>query len=146
MQTFLPYECFQSSAKVLDQKRLGKQRVEVLQLLNSTKKINNNEPVRGWKNHPCRKMWHNYQNALVLYGLAICTEWISRGYNDTCLEKILAHHNSNEPTVMPEWLGNEQLHLSHRSMLIQKDPHHYVSYWPTVPRNLEYIWPNESAA
>lgn len=144
MQTFLPYECFQSSAKVLDQKRLGKQRVEVLQLLNSTKKLNNNEPVRGWKNHPCRKMWHKYQNALVQYGLAICTEWISRGYNDTCLEKILAHYNSKEPTIMPEWLGDEKLHLSHKSMLIQKDPYHYVPYWPTVPRDLEYIWPVEA--
>ena len=144
MQTFLPYECFQSSAKVLDQKRLGKQRVEVLQLLNSTKKLNNNEPVRGWKNHPCRKMWHKYQNALVLYGLAICAEWISRGYNDTCLEKILAHHDPNLPIEMPDWLGDEKLHLSHKSMLIQKDPYHYVPYWPTVPRDLEYVWPVEA--
>ena len=37
MQTFLPYSNFYKSAKVLDQKRLGKQRVEVLQLLNSIK-------------------------------------------------------------------------------------------------------------
>ena len=35
MQTFLPYKNFYECAKVLDQKRLGKQRVEVLQLLNS---------------------------------------------------------------------------------------------------------------
>ena len=34
MQTFLPYADFAQSAKVLDMKRLGKQRVEVLQLLN----------------------------------------------------------------------------------------------------------------
>ena len=144
MQTFLPFECFQSSAKVLDQKRLGKQRVEVLQLLNSIRKIKNNEPIKGWKNHPCRKMWHNYSNALVLYGLAICSEWIGRCYNDTCLEKILAHHNPNEPTIMPSWLGDEKLHLSHKSMLIQKDPYHYVPFWPNVPRDLEYVWPEEA--
>jgi hypothetical protein len=89
-------------------------------------------------------MWHNYSNALVLYGLAICTEWIGRGYNDTCLDKILAHHNPGEQLVMPKWLGDDKLHLSHKSMLIQKDPYNYVPYWPTVPRDLGYVWPEEA--
>ena len=35
MQTFLPTSNFAESAKYLDYRRLGKQRVEVLQLLNS---------------------------------------------------------------------------------------------------------------
>ena len=34
MQTFLPYADFQRSAQVLDYKRLGKQRVEALQIHN----------------------------------------------------------------------------------------------------------------
>lgn len=140
MQTFLPFECFQSSAKVLDQKRLGKQRVEVIQLLNAIKKIKNGEPVRGWKNHPCRKMWQNNTNALVLYGIAICNEWIGRGYNDTCLDKIAAHFD-NGSVDMPSWLGNPDFHLSHKSMLIQKNQLHYGSLWPNVPDNLEYVWP-----
>lgn len=33
MQTFLPYEDFNQSTAVLDRQRLGKQRVEALQLL-----------------------------------------------------------------------------------------------------------------
>ena len=33
MQTFLPYENFAASAAVLDNKRLGKQRVETLQVI-----------------------------------------------------------------------------------------------------------------
>ena len=33
MQTFLPYADFLASAKALDQKRLGKQRVETIQVL-----------------------------------------------------------------------------------------------------------------
>ena len=59
MQTFLPYQSFKESAKSLDYRRLGKQRVEVLQLLNSIKKLKNKEPVKGWKNHPARKIWYN---------------------------------------------------------------------------------------
>lgn len=141
MQTFLPFECFQSSAKVLDQKRLGKQRVEVIQLLNSISKIKNNEPIKGWKNHPCRKMWHDYSNALVLYGIAVCNEWRERGFNDTCLDKIEQKFNPNEDLVMPHWLGDQKLHLSHKSMLIQKDTLYYGSLWPNVPRDLEYVWP-----
>ena len=141
MQTFLPYPSFKQSAASLDYRRLGKQRVEVLQLLNSISKLKKGEPVRGWKNHPCRKMWHNYTNALVEYGLDVCIEWKSRGYNDTCYEKILAHFNKNEHVKMPPFLGNEQFHLSHKSMLIQKMPEYYKKQWPGVPNNLEYIWP-----
>lgn len=141
MQTFLPFECFQSSARVLDQKRLGKQRVEVIQLLNSINKIKNNLPIKGWKNHPCRKMWHDYSNALVVYGIAICNEWRSRGYNDTCLDKINALYNDKEDLVMPHWLGDDRLHLSHKSMLKQKDYFYYNSLWPQVPDDLEYVWP-----
>ena len=35
MQTFLPYASFEESAKVLDRQRLGKQRVECLQIFNA---------------------------------------------------------------------------------------------------------------
>lgn len=141
MQTFLPYPSFKQSAASLDYRRLGKQRVEVLQLLNSINKLKKGEPVRGWKNHPCRKMWHNYTNALVNYGLDVCVEWKSRGYNDTCYDKILAHMNHNEHVKMPPFIGNEKFHLSHKSMLVQKMPDYYKSQWPNVPDNLEYVWP-----
>jgi hypothetical protein len=143
MQTFLPYPSFKQSAAALDYRRLGKQRVEVLQLLNSISKLKKGEPVRGWKNHPCRKMWHNYTNALVNYGLDICREWVGRGYNDTCFNKISMHFNHNEPVIIPSFIGNNQFHLSHKSMLIQKMPEYYKRQWPDVSDNLEYIWPEE---
>ena len=141
MQTFLPYKDFSKSAASLDMKRLGKQRVEVLQLLNSIKAIKEDRPVRGWKNHPCREMWHDYANALVDYGIAVCEEWRSRGYKDTCLEKISNHYNPNESDKKPDWLGREDIHRSHRSMLIQKKPDFYKEQWPSEREDLEYIWP-----
>lgn len=141
MQVFLPYKSFSESAKSLDMKRLGKQRVETLQLLNSIGKINRGEPVRGWKNHPCRKLWHNYSNALVEYGQIVCLEWKSRGYKDTCYEKISNHFDTTKPIEYPPFLGNEDFHRSHRSMLIQKFPEYYRSKFPDTPDNLEYIWP-----
>ncbi len=141
MQTFLPHSNFHESAKCLDMKRLGKQRVEVLQLLNSFHKPD----YKGWKKHPAREMWRGYENALVYYGICICEEWISRGYKDTCLGKISAFFRETESkdksTVpMPPWLGNEQLHLSHKSNLIRKYPEHYKAYWPDIPDNIPYLW------
>ena len=136
MQTFLPTSNFAESAKYLDYRRLGKQRVEVLQLLNSFHKPN----YKGWKNHPAREMWRGYENALVMYGQAICNEWLSRGYKDTCFGKITAHYNGNLNSKLPSWVGREDIHLSHKSNLIRKYPEYYKPFWPDVPDNLEYIW------
>lgn len=137
MQTFLPYSDFRESAKVLDTKRLGKQRVEVLQLLNSFFKPD----YKGWKNHPAREMWRGYENGLVEYGLVICQVWKERGYKDTCYEKIQAFWNPSKPIVFPSWIGREDIHTSHKSRLIQKFSEHYRPLWPDVPDNLEYVWP-----
>lgn len=146
MQTFLPYKNFYKSAKVLDQKRLGKQRVEVLQLLNSIKASKEDRPYKGWKNHPCRKMWylkdsHDHSNALVEYGLDVCIAWKERGYKDTCFDKIAAHYVEKNNHSYPEWLGRKNIHKSHRSMLIQKQPEWYRDIWPEEEDDLEYIWP-----
>ena len=65
MQTFLPYSDFEKTARCLDNKRLGKQRVETLQILNDS-----------WPNHPATKMWRNYKGCLAEYGLIICEEWL----------------------------------------------------------------------
>ena len=138
MQTFLPYANFLESAKSLDNKRLGKQRVEVLQMLN---KINGLTKGKGWTNHPCTKMWQNNPNALVEYGVTICEIWRAKGFKDTCMEKISKHFKSNETKQMPSWLGRMDIHISHQSKLIQKDPVFYKSKFPNAPDNLEYVWP-----
>ena len=146
MQTFLPYKNFYESAKVLDQKRLGKQRDEVLQLLNSIRASKEGTPYKGWKNHPCRHMWymkdkHDFSNALVEYGLDVCIAWKERGYKDTCFHKIAAHYNKGAGHHYPERLGRDDIHQSHRSMLIQKDYFWYKNIWPDERDDLEYVWP-----
>ena len=56
MQTFLPYDDFVLSLDCLDYRRLGKQRVEAMQLLNAMKREKG-----GWINHPATKMWRGYE-------------------------------------------------------------------------------------
>jgi len=140
MQTFLPYESFEDSAKSLDMKRLGKQRVEVLQLLNS---LTGKTVGRGWTNHPCKHMWAGNMTALVHYGLVICKEWLSRGYKDTCYDKIAAFKNKT-PVEMPWWVGDEYFHMSHRANLVRKKPEHYKTLWSDVDENMPYYWPHSA--
>ena len=45
MQTFLPYKSFNKSFKVLDYRRLGKQRVEAMQILNV---LLGRRKTKGW--------------------------------------------------------------------------------------------------
>jgi hypothetical protein len=86
MQTFLPYPDFVACAHVLDSRRLGKQRVEALQILRALL-----VPEYGWRHHPTVLMWKGYPEALGRYGLEVCREWRARGFADTCQPKILAH-------------------------------------------------------
>ena len=80
MQTFLPYADFSKTIKVLDYKRLGKQRVEALQILKAL-----HDPKNGWYHHPAVKMWVGYDEALKHYMNCCIREWILRGYENTMI-------------------------------------------------------------
>ena len=145
MQTFLPYADYAMSAQVLDNKRLGKQRVETLQVLKALI-----IPDYGWKNHPAVKMWRGHFTGLLAYQHAVCNEWANvRGYRDTCWEKSLelAEIHSQSGAVdlgTPEWLGNEELHRSHRSNLIRKSPEYYRPLFELdLSDDLPYVWPEQ---
>ena len=140
MQTFLPFENFDQTAKSLDMKRLGKQRVETMQIMNAIL-----TPGHGWRNHPAVKMWKPYVLTLMDYQEAICNEWTSRGYKDTCLQKskdIITQYEV-EQSGTPEWLGDIEFHLSHQSNLVRKLPEFYGPLFPGIPDDLPYVWPGE---
>jgi hypothetical protein len=131
MQTFLPYRDFTKTAKALDYRRLGKQRVEARQILD----IISNNKTGAWSNHPAVNMWRGYSEALSEYSDCIISEWIKRGYrNNMEINGIIAF-------TYPPWLGDENFHLSHRSNLLRKAPDSYSKIWPDVPDNLPYVWP-----
>tara|TARA_R110002153_G_scaffold81222_4_gene205981 strand:+ start:9283 stop:9732 length:450 start_codon:yes stop_codon:yes gene_type:complete len=130
MQTFLPYPDFVDSAKSLDNKRLGKQRVEALQILKGIY-----IPDYGWRHHPCVKMWKDYPHALQLYMNACIDEWIDRGFKNT-MQKARV----DSFTELPSWFGNELFHDTHKSNLLRKDINFYVQYNWVVPMDLPYYW------
>ena len=137
MQTFLPYASFSASAAILDRQRLGKQRVEVLQILRALM-----DSSSGWRSHPAVRMWRGYESALVRYGQAICGEWMWRGYRDSVRDKIRAWRVNIPVGGDPHWLGYEEFHRSHRSNLLRKAPEHYAGLPGfDVPDDLPYVWP-----
>jgi hypothetical protein len=149
MQSFLPYPGFAESAAVLDPRRLGKQRVEALQILRGL-----TVEGYGWRHHPAVKMWAGYEEALVRYGLEICRAWTKLGRADTCeltLRRDLAHSCSvrrvrtqvelDKSDDLPPWLGDNALHASHRSALLRKDPAYYGGLFNDPP-DLPYVWPS----
>ncbi|GAA1585650.1 MSMEG_6728 family protein [Actinomadura kijaniata] len=149
VQTFLPYADFAATARVLDWRRLGKQRVETLQILRAL-----TVPGYGWRRHPAVRMWAGYEEALVRYGMEVCRHWCSLGHRDTCnatltaelaavrgIAEPRAQRELGAPGELPPWLGDDALHLSHRSALVRKDPDHYGPIFPGVPGDLPYVWP-----
>lgn len=138
MQTFLPFEDFQLTAKVLDNRRLGKQRIEVVQTLQCLWGFR-----QGWGHHPVCGMWRDFEEALGWYGVEICREWQSRGYKDQCEHQILSFFGGDihwEPEL-PPWLGLLDLHVSHRSALVAKNPEFYGPLFPEVEPVVDYVWP-----
>jgi hypothetical protein len=145
MQTFLPFPDLQRSVRALDSRRLGKQRVETLQIMRAL-----TVPGYGWQNHPAVRMWRGYRPALMAYQHETCTEWTGRGFADTCLPKteaalatvpedLAAFHAGRYP--LPPWVGDDRVHLSHRSKLVAKDEEHYAPLFPPTPVDLDYVWP-----
>lgn len=206
--TFLPYPNFIGSAKVLDRLRLGRQRVENLQIMqallgkrltNTASQVPTGEYRRGffdkneeevpledldvfdywyersvpvtrlvdnpksewrvieneslaWQDHPVVGMWAGYEHLLLDYQRAICEEWTRREtaagnrYSDMCLEKTTHLYFQARPLTLggwPDWLGNEELHLGHQSLLLRKHPIYYRQFFPLTPDNLPLVYPND---
>ena len=133
MQTFLPYKSFNESFKVLDYRRLGKQRVEAFQILNI---LLGRTETKGWINHPATKMWKGYENALKQYHNECIDHWIARGYNNNMKKEII-----EGDIEYPHWLGDDKFHSTHRSNLLRKDKEFYSKYLWTESDNMEYYWP-----
>ncbi len=149
MQTFLPYPGFTRTAEVLDARRLGKQRVETIQVLRAL-----TVPGYGWRHHPAAAMWAGYEEALVRYGLDICAAWCATGRADTCADTrgadLTSHTGLSTPRrqeeleqvgELPPWLGDADFHRSHQSALLRKDDAYYRPFFPDVPTDLPYVWP-----
>lgn len=149
MQTFLPYPSFAESVQCLDYRRLGKQRVEAKQVLQSLGiAIGGPLPEKpsSWRNHPASKMWLGCEKSLIRYSIQVCEEWRNRGYRDSLLPQFVAAlellNYADFDDSDPWWLGSRNFHAAHRSNLLRKLPEHYSKFGWTEPSDLPYVWPS----
>ena len=161
MQTFLPYPSFRESARCLDTKRLGKQRVECKQILvalGANVGDHRGNLMSRWRNHPAVKMWRGHEHSLAEYAEVMCIVWKQRGFKDTLRDQFsetalriyvyaeLAKKKWGSkwsPASAPNWLGCEAFHASHRSNLLRKDATHYGQFGWSETANLPYWWPTQ---
>lgn len=123
MQVFVPYSNFKQSAESLDSRRLNKQICECLQLLDILFDIPTKlgKPRTGWLKHPALLAWRNCPEGLFFYTVTCLTEARKRGIKVDIYEEKLGYYGKlfsfdNKPI----WWGNELIHSSHRSRLLQK--------------------------
>ena len=172
MQTFLPYPSFTRSLACLDNKRLGKQRVEAKQILMALEfGPYQYEDTEDWFVHPTPSSWISCtEDAFRMKagpGRYRRTPWYNhpatkmwRGYEGALAR--YGHIASNTwftrgfkdslrewfgPRIRlrdgtPPWLFSPEFTLSHQSNLVRKDPAHYRQFFPDVPDNLPYVWPS----
>lgn len=138
MNTFLPFPSFAASVAVLDDQRLGKQRLECRQLLDTLRGRS-----QAWVNHPCTRMWRSHEWQLCQYAIQACLEWRKRGFKDSMLDEFTMACVNLVEGPNPPWLGSEGFHSSMRANLIRKDPKRYRDQlgWTEAPQE-GYAWPS----
>jgi len=144
MQTFLPYANFLASAWALDNRRLGKQRVEGYQILKAL--TGQYADTNAWTNHPAVRMWRGFVPALTEYTLVCCEAWQRHGHLDSIADKIYFEFSVEveqfaDNPILPPWLKDERVHASHRAMLHRKDPVYYCGWVKEAQSISEYYWP-----
>ncbi len=135
MQVFRPYVDWKKSAEVLDDKRLGKQRIECKQVLKVIlRKLDLiRDGRRGWVNHPIVLMYFNdgrpYIRDLIGFFDACVKEWKRRGFNNLInlndIENFLERVNGSDGTPITH------IHeIEYRRILLIKNLKHYIKIFP----------------
>ena len=132
MITFVPFADVVQFAKVLDYRRLGKQRVEAYQIWRALNGLS-----KGWVNHPATQMWKGHTCFLAVYCNAMIDEWVAQGYRNFMSK--LPHCSNPRP---PPWWGWPPVHLSHQAALNRKKPDWY-HFEETEYANWGYVWPTK---
>lgn len=163
VNTFITSESLEECAKNLDNLRLGKQRVECIQLISFIE----NKDNKGFRNHPILIMWSNNVDALKVYCNFMIREWIKRGFTNTIelydldeskivfykniyneetkLTEIIKPEIKDDSIVFPIWFNWKPLILSHQSSLLKKNFDYYSKIFICNEEffNFGYIWMNK---
>jgi len=135
--TFILDQDLVASFKLLDDRRLGKQRVEAHQIINAIE-----GKSKGWTSHPITKGWSKHVDALKVYFNLCVMEWEGRGRNNSMPLYDVPMDGS---VVFPWWVVNLPVIYSHQASLLRKEPSFYseLLFPPEEYKSVGYLWPND---
>jgi len=141
VNVFIPLSDPHEIAKVLDDRRLGKQRVEAKQIITI---ISGQAKSNAWANHPVVLMWKDHLEELKYYYDVMILEWVGRGFKNTMpLYGIYQIPTSaHKRPKMPWFMYCKPVLLSHQASLLRKNYAHYHKYFrtPKAYMSRSYLW------
>jgi hypothetical protein len=163
VNTFVLSTNMRESFTLLDNKRLGKQRLEAKQIIELLSEYDRTGKLEGgFSKHPACKMWVGHTDALKAYFNLCVREWIRRGFKNTLeLYDVNEDDYSSTPcefdgttTVFmselndaeyPLWISFPPLINSHRASLYRKDPVFYAHFRDGLDDYVDrgYLWPEK---
>ena len=125
VNTFILSNSPRTCVTLLDYRRLGKQRVEAKQIIDTIE-----NKTDGWKNHPVSKMWKDHVIGLKYYFNCCVDEWVNRGYKNTMIKYDLSDYllpdgSYDELKLLPWFYYNKQIQESFKASLYRKEPDFY---------------------
>lgn len=145
----LPYANFAVCAHVMSARDLSSLRGKILDLLMELSPGRRGHPSE-LKFGPTIHMWRGFEPALYRYLLAVDLEWERRNYPHNLdiprTSEDFKRWRINEAAVskpykVPHWLGWEEMHASHRGVLLWRDYPWYHQFNWTDKKELTVIWP-----
>ena len=130
MQVFHPYKSALKSIQCLDNSRMGKQRLECIQILLANNNIDTEwEVPKSVPPHKNVVLWKNYSGYLFYYLGILLNEWEDRGMkNFVCrgmYEKLRNIYGLQENTKRPRFIDNKFIQTQRLSLLNKKMEHYY---------------------
>jgi methyl-accepting chemotaxis protein len=123
MQVFLPFPDFVKSLESLDNKRLGKQRVETYQLisgLTGRPTLSGKPYSKSRINHPISQMFRDNIPALKQYLNDSIDVWVARGMNNTMVKEVIDEDSKKENFEVKEGTTNIENRLVDITNMILK--------------------------
>ena len=152
---------------LLDNKRLGKQRLEAKAIIDILEYYDENDEMpanTAWTNHPATMMWVGHTNALKVYFNYVLHFWEKRGFKNNyeyydieredveiikCIfeDNVATFEKKANKDTFPIWFCFPPFYLAQRAALIMKDRDYYEEKLRTPelkPYFLKgYLWPSE---
>lgn len=145
MIIWMPYVAPGATAQSLTDDHLHDQIESAEALLDLLERRTTDENHQHWH---ATQMWTGYEYSLCVHGLMMATELASvreREIDSGSAAYLVRIGRELEETPgiekgSPPWLGDLDVHRSHRSNLIMKNPE-YAQKWEGVPLKMPLLWP-----